>query len=939
VPSANLPLGSRGPDVTKLQQFLAWEYSNFYSSYVTGYFGPITQAAVKQWQREHNIVSSGTPWTTGYGAVGPRTRAAMAAACGATSSSTAGTLTSTSSGAPFSFAPPTPAAPATAPSSAGGTASTQNQCPFFGLPVPTQACPDGGSWQALDQSNGCQYGWQCSVPAVSTFAPGTNTTPQSTSPVVTTVAPTVTTVAPQTTLFTFNSLSGRVVNVSFSNLPSSSDIVFVSQTSGQPTGPTIPESGSNTVSITADQSVPVGSYYLLAEDANRQYLAQTIAFTLPSVGAASECTLNDEAVPNGGSVTAYQAATVPYGQQCVSQQRTCTNGALSGSYTSSACTVGPPSACTLNGETVQSGQSATFYSDAGISYGDSCSNYAQTRTCTNGTLSGDSSYQYGSCVVGQPAACSFNNQSVANAASVTAYQSSTVAFGSQCVSQSRTCTNGTLSGSYQYPSCSVQQAAFCTFNGQTVANGASVTVYQNATVPNGQQCVSQQRTCSNGTLSGSYGYAACSVNMPTVTAVSPIAAINVANGTLLSAVGLPSQVTVTLSDGTTPTYPATWNGGSPSYNGAVPGTYTFTGTLTLPAGVTNPNNLTASVQVVVAAAPSFGSVTIAGSANTGPGVDVYTAYLFSAPLPGAVDITGMSGTLSITPGTGGFSEALFRVIVSNRCAANGAGPYTDAQAGQFYSGYDGQDFGNFILKTPNGGAISLPISLTFPLPIPASGCVTIWVDGNSYLTMTSNLSLQYANAAPPSPAPYFIGIEDEFCFGQNWGCQLATEGSGAQTAFMSVVPITQPVQLLSLSGDVSDAPVSGSPTGAWTMDNDYYVYPSCAMSAGDYGPADYYSQIPANAQHLLSVPFSGNGLVSLEGAQFKSFSGVILNPGDCLVHLVRTTANAGIDAENQMSALVQPVTVADAADKSVNLANALSALESALQALSKMFKL
>ena len=42
------------------------------------------QAAVKQWQREHGVVSAGNPWTTGYGAVGPRTRAAMAAACGAT---------------------------------------------------------------------------------------------------------------------------------------------------------------------------------------------------------------------------------------------------------------------------------------------------------------------------------------------------------------------------------------------------------------------------------------------------------------------------------------------------------------------------------------------------------------------------------------------------------------------------------------------------------------------------------------------------------------------------------------------------------------------------------------------------------------------------------------------------------------------------------------
>jgi hypothetical protein len=254
----------------------------------------------------------------------------------------------------------------------------------------------------------------------------------------------VTTVAPQTTVpnITFSSLSGRTVNVSFSNLPGSSSIVFVNQTSGQTAGPPTPESGSGTASITADQSVPEGSYYLLAEDANQQYLAQTIVFTLPNAGALTACAFYDQTVANGGSITAYQAATVPYGQQCVSQTR----------------------------------------------------------------------------------------------------------------------------------------------------------------------------TCSNGTLSGSYGYTTCSVAAPTVTAVSPIAAINVGNGTALAAVGLPTSVGVTFSDGTTPTYPVTWDGGTPSYNGSIAGTYTFVGVLTLPTGVTNPNNLTASVQVIVAA-PLQVAVTFTGSSQ------------------------------------------------------------------------------------------------------------------------------------------------------------------------------------------------------------------------------------------------------------------------------------------------------------------------------------
>jgi hypothetical protein len=57
----------------------------------------------------------------------------------------------------------------------------------------------------------------------------------------------------------------------------------------------------------------------------------------------------------------------------------------------------------------------------------------------------------------------------------------------------------------------VTAGANCTFNGQTVANGSSVTAYQASTVPSGQSCALETRTCTNGTLSGSYQYASCSV--------------------------------------------------------------------------------------------------------------------------------------------------------------------------------------------------------------------------------------------------------------------------------------------------------------------------------------------------------------------------------------------------------------------------------------------
>lgn len=68
--------------VTALQKFLA-QYPDVYpEALITGYFGPLTEQAVQSFQRKHNIVSSGSPETTGYGVVGPATRAKIRELCG-----------------------------------------------------------------------------------------------------------------------------------------------------------------------------------------------------------------------------------------------------------------------------------------------------------------------------------------------------------------------------------------------------------------------------------------------------------------------------------------------------------------------------------------------------------------------------------------------------------------------------------------------------------------------------------------------------------------------------------------------------------------------------------------------------------------------------------------------------------------------------------------
>lgn len=96
----NLSFGSRGIDVVQLQNFLITQ-GDLAAGNNTGYFGRLTEAAVKSWQSRNGIVSSGTATTTGYGAVGPRTRANMTSVCGG-----GGTVSANFSASPISGAAP-----------------------------------------------------------------------------------------------------------------------------------------------------------------------------------------------------------------------------------------------------------------------------------------------------------------------------------------------------------------------------------------------------------------------------------------------------------------------------------------------------------------------------------------------------------------------------------------------------------------------------------------------------------------------------------------------------------------------------------------------------------------------------------------------------------------------------------------------------------------
>lgn len=78
----SLDQGDSGSQVTELQTYLATNASIYPSGLITGYFGPLTRAAVERFQTAQSIVSSGSPTTTGYGRVGPQTMARINALMG-----------------------------------------------------------------------------------------------------------------------------------------------------------------------------------------------------------------------------------------------------------------------------------------------------------------------------------------------------------------------------------------------------------------------------------------------------------------------------------------------------------------------------------------------------------------------------------------------------------------------------------------------------------------------------------------------------------------------------------------------------------------------------------------------------------------------------------------------------------------------------------------
>lgn len=137
---SDLSRGYRGDAVRALQLFLISE-GNLSAGNDTGFFGQLTERAVQEWQAEHGVVSSGSPDTSGYGVVGPKTRATISTQC----------------------------------TSGGLNAPSAGHCPYAITPRPTATCLYS-IWQPTYDDRGCQNGWICPSPSDSLFSQKGSTT-------------------------------------------------------------------------------------------------------------------------------------------------------------------------------------------------------------------------------------------------------------------------------------------------------------------------------------------------------------------------------------------------------------------------------------------------------------------------------------------------------------------------------------------------------------------------------------------------------------------------------------------------------------------------------------------------------------------------------------------------------------------------------------------
>lgn len=306
--------------------------------------------------------------------------------------------------------------------------------------------------------------------------------------------------------------------------------------------------------------------------------------------------------------------------------------------------------------------------------------------------------------------------------------------------------------------------------------------------------------------------------------------------------------------------------------------------------------------------------------TTQPGPTYLATYHVLDGATSPAEALGLNGTLSLSNNDPSFSEVLWLLVYwQGKCPAH---DISLSQARILWSD---------IIKNPSQADSTFRVNLDFTHPLPMTGCVGLYFGGGALnggkVTMSADLNLFYKPVTTPNPNTV-MDMSGEYCFGQNWGCQNATEIDGE--AFAVPYPMLPAGHLLELFGNISDSTFDGTsnfgplPTGAsWGATNDFYLIPGgCGIfeenlnSQGFPNPvplSTLHNWLPKDALYLGSVPLvdrisSGDmAKAALQSKVENIFSvPVQVNSGDCMVVIYGRTGNGATDNETQVHALMGP---------------------------------
>jgi hypothetical protein len=272
----------------------------------------------------------------------------------------------------------------------------------------------------------------------------------------------------------------------------------------------------------------------------------------------------------------------------------------------------------------------------------------------------------------------------------------------------------------------------------------------------------------------------------------------------------------------------------------------------------------------------------------------------------------MSGTLSLTNYGPNFVETLFTVTTTDisDCDMNGE---------EFYS-YDDvyaahpsmTPIQSVILKQPNAYTESMDINFSYSGGVINKGCIVYIVDtgaasGGAHLQNEINVEVETSTSQPTSTN---LTYGSEFCFGLDWGCQLASVDNTVTFAFIQEIPFTATLQ--ALSGDVSASSMPGPPplgippVGEWDVTYEWFTIPG---GCGSY-PIGHYLIDPVmepDAIRLYGISLQSHDVNVVQTSIYQPIQFTQLNAGDCLITTMSRHGNGVLDSENQVSYVLSPL--------------------------------